>query len=223
VSDQTTLPRGRSAATSFPRTGSREIELELTPAQINGVLGAMVDGENRSRSVVLRGLADARKVIEADRARVADPRMVRALLTGLAMLAAFPSDYSYMSNAEVARAFGLNPSTTLRYLVTFEALGYLERDPATRVITALLMARVDELRKSRALSRERLAGTSGISTWTLAHLSSELSDPRLSVVLRLCRGLGVTAGELLDELPLPIEARRPRLAADLTTGARGTQ
>jgi hypothetical protein len=63
-----------------------------------------------------------------------------------------------------------------------------------RVITALLMASVDELRKPRALSLERLAGVSNVSMWTLQHLSSEFTDPRLSIVLRLCRGLGVTAG-----------------------------
>ena len=76
-----------------------------------------------------------------------------------------------------------------------------------RVITALLMARVDELRKPRGLSVERLAQASGISFWTLQQLRSDLSDPRLTTVLKLCRGLGVTAGELLNDLPLPIEAR----------------
>jgi DNA-binding Xre family transcriptional regulator len=76
-----------------------------------------------------------------------------------------------------------------------------------RVITALLMARVDELRKPRALSLERLAGVSDVSRGTLNHLRGELSDPRLSTVLRLCRGLGVTAGELLHDLPLPVQPR----------------
>jgi DNA-binding Xre family transcriptional regulator len=76
-----------------------------------------------------------------------------------------------------------------------------------RVITAQLMARADELRKPRALSLERLAFASDVSWWTLQRLRSELSDPRLSTVLRLCRGLGVTAGELLDDLPLPVEPR----------------
>ena len=76
-----------------------------------------------------------------------------------------------------------------------------------RVITALLMARVDELRKPRALSLERLACASDVSFWTLQHLRVQLSDPHLSTVLRLCRGLGVTAGELLHNLPLPVEPR----------------
>lgn len=93
------------------------------------------------------------------------------------------------------------------------------RSPAhaeQRVITALLMARIDELRKPRALSLERLANTSGVSTWTLGQLRNEFSDPRLTTVLRLCRALGVNAGELLGDLPVPIEARswRPRTPAD---------
>ncbi len=77
-----------------------------------------------------------------------------------------------------------------------------------RVITALLMARVDELRKPQAQSLERLAFASGVSWSRLQRLRSELSDPRLSTVLRLCRALEVTAGELIDGLPLPVE-RRP--------------
>jgi DNA-binding Xre family transcriptional regulator len=79
-----------------------------------------------------------------------------------------------------------------------------------RVVTALLMARVDELRKPQELSLERVAHAADISIWTLHQLRDELSDPRLSTVLRLCRGLGVTAGELLNHLPAPIEPRQRR-------------
>jgi transcriptional regulator with XRE-family HTH domain len=95
-----------------------------------------------------------------------------------------------------------------------EAIETEAREPARsrahaeqRVITALLMARVDELRKPRALSLDRLAGVSGVSVATLQHLRNELIDPRLSTVLRLCRGLGVTAGEILHDLPLPVQPR----------------
>jgi DNA-binding Xre family transcriptional regulator len=80
-----------------------------------------------------------------------------------------------------------------------------------QAITALLMDRVDELRKAIGLSVERLAYESGLSMWTLHHLREQLSDPRLTTVLRLCRGLGATPGDLLGDLPFPIEPR-PRLA-----------
>jgi len=81
-----------------------------------------------------------------------------------------------------------------------------------RVITGLLMARVDELRRVQGLSVERLAGECDVSMWTLERMrGGGLIDPRLNTVLRLCRGLGIPPGALLDELPLP-RAPRPRLA-----------
>jgi len=80
-----------------------------------------------------------------------------------------------------------------------------------RVITGLLMARVDELRRRQSLSVERLAGKCDVSTWTLERMrGGGLIDPRLNTVLRLCRGLGIPPGVLLDELPFP-NAPRPRL------------
>jgi transcriptional regulator with XRE-family HTH domain len=85
------------------------------------------------------------------------------------------------------------------------------------VITALLMARVDELRQREALLVERLAYASDVSVAMLHHLRCDLSDPRLTTVLRVCRGLGVTAGELLDDLPLPIR-QRPSYPLTQATG-----
>jgi transcriptional regulator with XRE-family HTH domain len=87
------------------------------------------------------------------------------------------------------------------------------RSPARaeqRQITALLVARIDDLRAARGWSVERLAGTSNLSIWTLISLRTHLADPRLSTLLRLCDGLGVTSGELLGDLPLPIEPRPSR-------------
>lgn len=80
-----------------------------------------------------------------------------------------------------------------------------------QVITALLMDWVHELRKAQGLTIERLAYESDLSMWTLHRMTEQLSDPKLSTVLRLCRGLGVTPGDLLGDLPLPIEPR-PRVA-----------
>jgi DNA-binding Xre family transcriptional regulator len=80
-----------------------------------------------------------------------------------------------------------------------------------QAITALLMDRVHELRTARGLSVERLAYESELSMWTLHHLREQLSDPRLTTVLRLCGALRAAPGDLLGDLPLPIEPR-PRLA-----------
>ncbi len=79
-----------------------------------------------------------------------------------------------------------------------------------REITALVVARVDSLRVARGWSVERLAGASNLSTWTLFGLRRDVADPRLSTLLRLCNGLGVTSGELLSDLPLPVEPRTSR-------------
>jgi DNA-binding Xre family transcriptional regulator len=87
------------------------------------------------------------------------------------------------------------------------------RSPAhaeQRLITALFVVRVDELREPRGLSLERLAGISDVSVSSLQRMRSNLPDPRLTSVLRLCRGLDVTPGELLDGLPLTREARPRR-------------
>jgi transcriptional regulator with XRE-family HTH domain len=72
-----------------------------------------------------------------------------------------------------------------------------------REIARLLMARVDELRQAQGLSLERLAAASGLSVWTVRNLRRLLSDPRLSTVLRLAHGLGVTVADLVCDLPIP--------------------
>jgi hypothetical protein len=77
-----------------------------------------------------------------------------------------------------------------------------------QVITELLLERVDVLRDSQGLSVARLAHASGLSLTTVENVRARLRDPRLTTVLRLCRGLGVAPGELLDGLPLPVEPRR---------------
>jgi transcriptional regulator with XRE-family HTH domain len=79
-----------------------------------------------------------------------------------------------------------------------------------QMITALLMARVDELRKARGLTLERLAQESDLSMSTIKLLREELRDPKLTTVLRLCRGLDANVEELLGDLPVPVQ-RRPRI------------
>jgi DNA-binding XRE family transcriptional regulator len=79
-----------------------------------------------------------------------------------------------------------------------------------QMITALLMARVDELRKARGLTVERLAQESDLSMFTIKGVREELRDPKLTTVLRICRGLDVTVQELLSDLPFPVQPR-PRI------------
>jgi hypothetical protein len=116
--------RKRSAAPS------EAITIELSEAQVDRVVREAADGGNMS--VLLSGLNDVRAVLAREPRQLEDSRLSRSLLAGLLMLASFPSDGSYLGNAEIARMLEMNPSTTHRYVSTLVAVGLLERDPATR-------------------------------------------------------------------------------------------
>lgn len=83
-------------------------------------------------SVLLSGLESVRDAIEAQPAQFNDSRLSSSLLAGLMLLASFPTDGSYLGNAQLARLLGMNVSTVHRYLQTLVAVGLVERDPTTR-------------------------------------------------------------------------------------------
>jgi DNA-binding phage protein len=124
---------------------------------------------------------------------------------------------------ELAEAIGFTGSAARREMHERELP--LERDDdvrspartaaraAQQLRTALLVDRVEQLRRAQGLTLEQLARASDLSVSTLYHMRARLSDPRVSTVMRLCNGLGVTPGELTDGLPLPTEARRRRARA----------
>ncbi len=106
------------------------VMIELSPAQVDRVIRRAADGGNIS--VLLSGLKDVREVLAREPRQLEDSRLSRSLLAGLLMLASFPTDGSYLGNAEIARMLDMNPSTTHRYVSTLVAVGLLERDPSTR-------------------------------------------------------------------------------------------
>jgi DNA-binding Xre family transcriptional regulator len=127
---------------------------------------------------------------------------------------------------ERAKAIGFSPATARRQLrnrklpLKGELAGKDAKFDARteqQMITALLMAKVDRLRKARRLTVERLAQESDMSMFTLTGLRAELGDPQLNTVLRLCRGLDVIVEEILGDLPLPVQPR-PRIPRE--TGDR---
>ncbi len=118
----------RAQAETSPE--SERVLIELSPAQIDRVVRGAA--ENGSMSVLLSGLSDVREVLAREPRQMEDSRLSRSLLAGLLMLASFPTDGSYLGNAEIARMLDMNPSTTHRYVSTLVAVGLLERDPATR-------------------------------------------------------------------------------------------
>ncbi len=106
------------------------LSIELSQDQIERVLaGAAGAG---SMSLLLSGLPQAQRVIAGAVRRAEGRRLSGSLLWGLMLLSVFPTDGSYVGNAEVARTLGMSPSTVHRYIATLVAVGLLERDPHTR-------------------------------------------------------------------------------------------
>ncbi len=126
------VENGHSNGVSAPaqRVEDGKIVIELSSAQVDRVVRGAADGGNIS--VLLSGLKDVREVLAREPAQLEDSRLSRSLLAGLLMLASFPTDGSYLGNAEIARMLDMNPSTTHRYVSTLVAVGLLERDPSTR-------------------------------------------------------------------------------------------
>lgn len=112
------------------RDQPEKILIELSSAQVDRVVRGAAESGNMS--VLLSGLKDVREVLAREPRQLEDSRLSRSLLAGLLMLASFPTDGSYLGNAEIARMLDMNPSTTHRYVSTLVAVGLLERDPATR-------------------------------------------------------------------------------------------
>lgn len=110
--------------------GREKIQIELSRSQVDRIVRNAADGGNMS--VLLSGLKDIRDMLAREPRQLEDSRLSRSLLAGLLMLASFPSDGSYLGNAEIARLLDMNPSTTHRYVSTLVAVGLLERDPSTR-------------------------------------------------------------------------------------------
>ena len=121
---------GSSDSRSLTSADSEKIVIELSPAQVDRVVRGAAESGNMS--VLLSGLDDVREVLAREPRQLEDSRLSRSLLAGLLMLASFPTDGSYLGNAEIARMLDMNPSTTHRYVSTLVAVGLLERDPATR-------------------------------------------------------------------------------------------
>jgi len=114
-----------------PERGAPEkVVLELSAAQVDRVIRSAAEGS--SMSLLLSGLRDVREILAREPSQMEDNRLSRSLLAGLLMLASFPTDGSYLGNAEIARLLDMNPSTTHRYVSTLVAVGLLERDPSTR-------------------------------------------------------------------------------------------
>ena len=67
-------------------------------------------------------------------------------------------------------------------------------------LAAAFGRRLRELREGQGLTQDRLAKLSGLQSSIIGRLERGQHEPRLSSMLSVARGLGVTPGELLDGL-----------------------
>ncbi len=123
--------RNSSSAESSDASGER-VQLVLSGAQVDQIVRAASDAG--SLSLLLSGLGDSKDALEKAQQAVGgtEANLSSSLLSGLLVLAAFPTDGSSLGNAEVARLMGMNPSTAHRYITTLVVAGLLEKDPGTR-------------------------------------------------------------------------------------------
>jgi IclR helix-turn-helix domain len=126
-----------SAARASGRTPDDLVCLELTEAQVEGVIRSTADARGPSLSLLLSGLISEQAITEGsleDRysTELESGRLSHSLFRGLLILALFISGEEGRGVVEVARQLGLSPSTTHRYMTTLVAFGLLAQDPATR-------------------------------------------------------------------------------------------
>jgi Fic family protein len=107
-----------------------EVTIQLSPAQVDRVVRAARNAGNLT--ALFSEIPQVRGALERAFSRLDDRRLSRSLLSGLLMLAALPSDGSYIRNTELAQALDMSASTSHRYLSTLLEVGLVERHSRTR-------------------------------------------------------------------------------------------
>jgi hypothetical protein len=130
------VPAGPSAPADGRGAGTL-VSLELTKAQVEGIVRASADARGPSLNLLLSGLITEQAISEGsleDRycVELESGRLSHSLFRGLLILALFISGEDVRGVVEVARQLGLSPSTTHRYMATLVAFGLLVQDPSTR-------------------------------------------------------------------------------------------
>jgi len=113
------------------------VSVELTTAQVEGIVRATAEARGPSLSLLLSGLIAEQAISESSLeerywVELESGRLSHSLFRGLLILALFISGEEGRGVVEVARQLGLSPSTTHRYISTLVAFGLLVQDPATR-------------------------------------------------------------------------------------------
>lgn len=72
-------------------------------------------------------------------------------------------------------------------------------DPDTLAVVSAFARRLCEIREESGLTQEKLARIARLHRTEVSKLERELTDPRLSTVVRLARGLGVPTSALVED------------------------
>jgi hypothetical protein len=129
--------RGGRATRGAGRPSGGQVSLELTNAQVEGIVRSTVDARGPSLNLLLSGLIAEQAISESSLeerywVELESGRLSHSLFRGLLILALFISGEEGRGVVEVARQLGLSPSTTHRYISTLVAFGLLVQDPSTR-------------------------------------------------------------------------------------------
>lgn len=108
-----------------------EVTIELTQAQVDKVIRAALSAGNMT--ALLADLPRVSVPLKLADPRFEDQRLSRSLLSGMLMLAAFPTDGSYARITDLAQALDMSNSTAHRYASTLLEVGLVERDPRSRL------------------------------------------------------------------------------------------
>ncbi len=129
--------RTEHSARADGRVRGGTVSVELTNAQVEGVLRASADAHGPSLNLLLSGLIAEQAISESSLeerywVELESGRLSHSLFRGLLILALFISGEEGRGVVDVARQLGLSPSTTHRYITTLVAFGLLVQDPSSR-------------------------------------------------------------------------------------------
>jgi hypothetical protein len=129
--------RAERSARNAGRVREGPVSVELTTAQVEGIVRATAEARGPSLNLLLSGLIAEQAISESSLeerywVELESGRLSHSLFRGLLILALFISGEEGRGVVEVARQLGLSPSTTHRYISTLVAFGLLVQDPSTR-------------------------------------------------------------------------------------------
>lgn len=78
-------------------------------------------------------------------------------------------------------------------------MDHLDEDP--RAASVAFGQRLRNLRAEHGLSQDDLSRNTAVHPTAIGRFERGAREPRLTTILRLARGLDVSPGELVDELP----------------------